>query len=284
LRGRDAAEPVGPRIAEVAVRLDAPNGGTPSASVLAFRARVTGVGPEEVLPAVDPLVAQPPEGSCALRDVTGAARAIGAQGGRVELEHIADLALGFGRVDIAETLELTGSSVLRPSPRVYLDSGVGGVIAEAGPIDLVDSPELLLLGEGGPRVPLPALPRIENIDGSPLPAKPVFSADRDLVLSVSGPPRTFVELRPFVATWALACPVTAHPSGGNRVVVPAAELARLATLRVPVKIEAVARESHLAQLPERDGNPARAVQGAGTGSTVRLTLEVRSSAVVDLQP
>ena len=142
------------------MRLDAPNGGTPSASVLAFRATVTGISPDEVLPTVDPLVAQPPEGACALRDVAGAARAIGAQGGRVELEEVAGLALiGFGQVGVAETLELTGPSVLRPTPRVYLDSGVGGVIAEAGPIDLVDSPDLLLLGEGGPRVPLPALPR-----------------------------------------------------------------------------------------------------------------------------
>jgi hypothetical protein len=285
-RGRDAADPSGQRIAEVAVRLDAPNGGTPSVSVVAFRATVTGVSPEEVLPAVDPLVAQPPEGACALRDVAGGARALGAQGGRVELEALHNLTLELGTTSVdGETLELVGGSVLRPSPRVYpnLASVVGGVIAEAGPIDLLDSPNLLSLGDGGARVAVPALPRIENADGSLLPAKPSFSASRDLVLSVTGPARTFVELRPFVATWALACPVTPHPGGAAneyRLVVPAAELARLASLRVPVKIEAVARESLVAQL----GSASSTAPPTASASTVRLTLEVRSSAVVDLQP
>ncbi len=286
-RPRDASDPPGQRIDEVAVRLEAPNGGTPSASVVAFHATVNGVSPDDVLPAVDPLVAPPPEGACAVRDVTGTARSLGlqaAQGGRVELEALYNLSLGFWQSGNTEDLDVNGPSVLKPSPHVFpnVASVVGGVIAEAGPIDLVDSPDLLWLGDSGARVPVPPLPRIENSDGSPLPAKPSFSASRDLVLSVIGPPRTFVEIRPFVATWALACPVTAHPGGADRyrVVVPAADLARLAALRVPVTIQAVARESQFlsgvtsqAQPPSASGNP-----------TVRLTLEVRSSAVVDLQP
>ena len=43
-------------------------------------------------------------------------------------------------------------------------------------------------------------------DAGSLPSK--FSATSDLHLSVTGPARTFVELRPFGATWALACPTS----------------------------------------------------------------------------
>jgi hypothetical protein len=116
-------------------------------------------------------------------------------------------------------------------------------------------------------------------DSGLLPSK--ISATSDLTLSVAGPARSpgqalFVELRPLGSTWALACPVTTQgPAGaaGDRVVVPVSWLARLAELKVSVSVEAVARESHLAQL------------GASSGGTaVRLTLEVRSSSVVELVP
>jgi hypothetical protein len=100
----------------------------------------------------------------------------------------------------------------------------------------------------------------------------------DLILGVAGPARTaagngtFVELRPFGATWALSCAVSASGhgfNGGSFVVVPAAELGRLADLRVPVSLEAVVRESY----------------GLVLGSSpVRLTLEVRTSSVIELRP
>src|SRR5262245_30668830 len=72
---RDAA-PQTHRFSEVAVRLDSANGGTPSVSVLAYRASTSGVGAEEVLSVVDPVVADPPETGCALRDVAGTARTL----------------------------------------------------------------------------------------------------------------------------------------------------------------------------------------------------------------
>ena len=59
----------GQRVAEVAVRLDAPSGGTPSASVLAYRAGVHRRGMDDVLSVIDPLVAAPPEAGCVRRDV-----------------------------------------------------------------------------------------------------------------------------------------------------------------------------------------------------------------------
>ena len=55
----------------------------------------------------------------------------------------------------------------------------------------------------------------------------------------------------------------------------ASDLAKLAELRVPVFIEAVARENHFAQLGASVGVAATAV---------RLTLEVRSSSRVELVP
>jgi hypothetical protein len=276
-RGRDAAAQSGQRMAEVAVHLDAANGGMPALSVLAFRASVTGVNPDDVLPAVDPLVVLPPEaGACVLRDVAGAARALGAQGGRVELDALSGLVL-----DLDPLRRTASGSIVRPTAHVFpnLASVVGGVVAEAGPLELSATPEVLGLGDsGGALFRVPAFPRMEQLDGGPLPPSPRFSATADLVLSVSRPSRiTFVELRPYGATWALACPLVTQPGAGSGdralLVVPAADLAKLAELRVPVFIEAVAREIQFAQLGASVG-----------GAAVRLTLEVRSSSRVELVP
>jgi hypothetical protein len=251
------------RLAEVAIRLDAPSGSAPSATVLAYRAAITGVAIDDVLPVVDPLVAPAPEVGCVMRDVAGAARAIGAHGGRLELEPLGGLVLDLG----------AGEPYLRPLPRVYPDlaSAVSGVVGEAGPVDLAVAPQTLgLTDESQGRrtaVTVPTLPRLLDADGVPLPASPVLSARGDLVLLVNGPTQTFVELRPFGATWALAC-TPAAPTR-DRVVVPAAELGRLAELRVPVSLEAVARETQALLL---------------AGAPVRLTLEVRTSSVVELRP
>jgi hypothetical protein len=57
------------------------------------------------------------------------------------------------------------------------------------------------------------------------------------------------------------------------VVISGAELARLAELRVPISLEAVARESH------------QVILGSILGAVpTRLTLEVRTSSVVKLRP
>ncbi len=287
-RGRDAAAQTGQRIAEVFVRLDGPNGGSPSVSVRAFRATVNGASPDEVLAAIDALVTQPPEGACALRDVAGAARALGAQGGQVELDALSGLSIELGQ-PVGNTLDVSEGLVLRPTPRVYanLASSVGGVVseAEAGPLDLETLPTVLSLGDAIGRFPIPAMPRlgIATVEAGLLPSK--VSIANDLSLSVTGPAQhtglaLFVELRPFGATWALACPLVPQPGSGvpqaingagERVVVPVSWLARLADLKVPVSIEAVARESQAVQI------------GTG-GASVRLTLEVRSSSVVELVP
>jgi hypothetical protein len=312
-RGRDAAAQSGHRIAEVSVRIDAPNGGTPTASVLAFRATLNGVNPEDVLPAIDPLVVQPPEGACVLRDVAASARALGAQGGRVALEALDGLALELGQPAkalpdgpedgsqagsqaasqsgsnlVKDGLDLTAGALLRPTPRVFpnLASVVDGVFAEADPTYLTAVPTMVALSDsGGVRYAVPAMPRLQVIgsgatgEGGLLPAK--ISATSDLTMSVAGTVRNpgqalFVELRPLGSTWALACPVTTQgPAGasGERVVVPVSWLGRLAELKFSVSVEAVARESHLVQLGPSSG-----------GTPVRLTLEVRSSSVVELVP
>jgi hypothetical protein len=265
---RDASTTSGQRVAEVSVRLDAPSGGTPSASVLAYRAGVTGVAVDDLLSVIDPLVAAAPESGCVRRDVAVAARTIGAHGGKVELEALGALTLDLG----------AGVPYLRPLSRVYpeLASAVGGVVGEAGPIDLVVAPQTLGITDEatGHRlaVGMPTLPRLLDDDGVALPSTVAFDPASDLVLGVAGPARTFVELRPFGATWALSCAVSVTGVGTGQdthVSIPAAELAPLAGLRVPVSLEAVARETHSVLL----GN-----------APIRLTLEVRTSSVLELRP
>jgi len=268
-KGRDAAAPA--KVAEMTVRVDAPNAGDgqPSVSVLGFRAIVSGGGSDDVRAVVDPLMAPAPDGACVLRDVAGPARALAARGGAVELDALATVG-----VELGET-------TLRLSPRVYPDLAavVGGVVGEAAPVAVETAPSSLAITdainghdnghEEGARevVPVPELPRLLDGDGTPVPTSAVLPSHGDLVLGVSGTLNAFVELRPFGATWALACPVDAQ----RQVLVPAAEIARLLQRsgRVPVSIEAVARDERWLSL---------------AGGPLRLTLEVRSSSVVELRP
>src|SRR5205814_1737727 len=113
--------------AEVSVRIDAPSGGAPAVSLLAFRATVTGpLAASDVLGVVDPWVAPGPAARCDLHEVGATARTLRAQGGTVDLEEIANVSL------------MVGEALLKPVPRVYpqLASGLGGVIGEAGPLEL----------------------------------------------------------------------------------------------------------------------------------------------------
>ena len=125
---RDGSVPVTQRVAEVSVRLDVPTTGAPALSVLAFRANVTDHPATDVLGVVDPLVAPAPDGPCELRDVAGQARALRAQGGAVNLEELGGVSVALG----------PSGPGLRPAPRVYppFAEVVGGVIAEAGPVDI----------------------------------------------------------------------------------------------------------------------------------------------------
>jgi hypothetical protein len=257
---RDAAAALAPSAAHVSVRLDVPEAGAPSLSVLAFRASTSGavLAGTDVLGVVDPLVAAGPSAgaACERRDVGVAARAFGNSGGRLELAALSDVAVDLGGATAA------GATQLRPTARVYpaLAQVVSGVVAEAGPLDVSALPETLsvALGDGAAlwREPL-ALP--------PAPRVRVVAAHPGLDLQVADPARTFVEIRPFGASWIVACPV--GPEG--KVTVSPAEREHIAQASggVPVSLEAVWRDLRVV---------------AGAGGPVRLSLEVRSSLVVDL--
>jgi hypothetical protein len=264
---RDASVPLSQRVSEVSVRIDAAGDGAPAVSILAFRASISGLAPAEVLGVVDPLMAPAPEratgpdGHCEVRDVASAARGLRAQGGAVELEELSDVAVTVG----AEPQQLI------PAPRVYpqLAATVGGVIGEAGPRDLSGMPggvTVTLPGATPARLGLPGVPRILDAAGQPLSASTRFG--EDLVLTVTGPDRTFIEVRPFGASLALACSV--GPSG--RVVVPLQMALRVmpASGHVPVSFEAVWRD---------EGQTVQLAQG----QSAHLSLEARSSTVLDLR-
>jgi hypothetical protein len=263
--GKDASPTSSQRLAQVSVRLDYPSGGAPAVSVLAFRAEAIDMPSSEVLGAVDPLVAPAPESACELRDVTGSARALRAQGGALNLQELGGV-----------SLQVASDAALRPAPRVYppLADVVGGVIAEAGPLDLGSVPDTFILAvptrpddHATLKLAVPAAPAISDSADSPLDTRTSMSMKGDLVLRVSGPPRTFLEIRPFGAPSAIACAATT----GGWVVVPHDLLAKLVASagRAPVSFEAVWRESRLLQ--------------AG-GETTRVSFEARSSAVLELRP
>jgi hypothetical protein len=262
---KDASAVTSQRLSQVSVRLDLPTDGAPSVSVLAFRAEAIDMAAADVLGAVDPLVAPSPEASCELRDVAGTARMVRTQGGTLNLEELGGVAL-----------LVEADQSLRPAPRVYppLADVVSGVIAEAGPLDLNRVPQTLTLtvpgktgGHATLNLTLPRAPSVSDSAESPLSARTPVEVKGDLVLRVSGPPKTFLEIRPFGAPSALACAV----SSGGWVVVPHDLLARLLANAgpVPVSFEAVWRENRLAQVG---------------GETTRVSFEARSSAVLELRP
>ena len=263
---RDGAVPLTQRVAEVSVRLDVPTTGAPALSALAFRADVTDRSAVDVLGVVDPLVAPAPDGPCELRDVAGQARALRAQGGAVSLEELSGVSVTSG----------PNGPGLRPAPRVYppLAEVVGGVIAEAGPVDIAEVPQALALELPGPAdrpakviLTVPGAPRVFDRNQVPLATGSRLDASGDLVLQVTGPERTFLEIRPYGAPVAVACSVGA----GGLVVVSHDLLVRMAAAAggVPVSLEAVWRESRMvvAAVP-----------------LTRVSVEVRSSTMVDLRP
>jgi hypothetical protein len=224
--------------------LDVPTTGAPALSVLAFRANVTDHPATDVLGVVDPLVAPAPDGPCELRDVAGQARALRAQGGAVNLEELGGVSVALG----------PSGPGLRPAPRVYppFAEVVGGVIAEAGPVDIAEVPQALAIDLPGPADrpakvirTVPGAPRVLDRNQVPLATGARLASSGDLVLQVTGPERTFLEIRPYGAPVAVACPVGA----GGLVV--------------------VWRESRMVM--------------AAVPPT-RVSVEVRSSTVVDLRP
>ena len=263
--GKDASPTTSQRLSQVSVRLDLPSGGAPSVSVLAFRAEAIDMAASDVLGAVDPLVSPAPDSACELRDVAGTARAVRAQGGSLNLQELGGVAL-----------QVTAEDSLHPAPRVYppLADVVGGVIAEAGPHDLGQVPDSLTLAvptkgdeHATVRLALPRAPSVSDSSGAPLDGRSTLSMKGDLVLQVEGPPRTFLEIRPFGAPSAIACAVTSS----GWVVGPHDLLTKLVATagRAPVSFEAVWREYRLVQ--------------AGSEAT-RVSFEARSSAVLELRP
>jgi hypothetical protein len=263
--GKDASPASSQHLAQVSVRLELPSGGAPTVSVLAFRAEAIDVSSTDVLGAVDPLVVTAPESSCELRDVAGTARALRAMGGMLNLQELDGV-----------SLQVEEGEALHPAPRVYppLADVVAGVIAEAGPLDLGRIPDSFALaipaksdGHTTLRLALPAVPAVADSDEAPLDRRTSMSMKGDLLLRVSGPPRTFLEIRPFGAPSAITCAVTT----GGWVVVPHDLLTKLVATagRAPVSFEAVWRDSRLAL--------------AGS-ETTRVSFEARSSAVLELRP
>lgn len=254
-------------MSQVSVRLDIPNSGASSMSALAFRAEAVDVPLSDVLGAVDPLVASAPESGCELRDVAGTARMVRAQGGLINLEELSGVSL--------QTEDDGDNPPLEPEPRVYppLADVVSGVIAEAGPKDLSKVPEAIRLSVPTPngnvslRLALPESLSVADAADKPLDGKTPLAMKGDLVLHVTGPARTSLELRPFGAPSAIACAV----SSGGWVVVPYDLLVKLVASagRAPVSFEAVWRENRLVP--------------AGT-EAVRVSFEARSSAVLELRP
>jgi hypothetical protein len=262
--GKDASPTTSQRISQISVRMDLPSGGLPSLSVLAFRAEAIDVAAADVLGAVDPLVAPPPEAACELRDATGGARVVRSQGGVINLEELGGVSLQAG-----------GAQPLRLAPRVYPTRAdvVSGVIAEAGPLDLSEVPEsigLVVPGQGSDAlVNLTPPTTVSVADGNenPLDGRTQFTLKGDLVLRVVGPSGTYLEARPFGAPSAIACPVASD----GWVVIPYDLLVKVSAAagRAPFSIEAVWRESRLVPA----GNEA-----------VRVSFEARSSALLELRP
>jgi hypothetical protein len=249
----------GQKTSELVVRIDAPSGGFPSASLVAFKARVIGIDADQVAGAVDPLMVAGPDTNCALRQVDETIRLLRDARGAVELE-------GLSRFQI----ELGPTSALRPIPRVFPDlaSVVTGVVAEAGPEDLVELPRVLTLKpeSGGDVVlQLPTLPQVQVQGGTLVHSGAKFSARMDLHLNVVADKGSYVELRPFGATTWAACPV--GPEG--QVTIPSDLLNKLvnAASSIPVSLDVVWRNRRSVQI---------------AGESVRLSLETRATSLIEV--
>jgi hypothetical protein len=269
-RPPDAQAAVSLNSAELSIRFDVADGKQPTVSVLGFRAAAAGPDAPDVLGLVDPLSAAAPDQGCALRDVDEATSALVARGSSIDLEELSGVGVGLG----------PGVPLLRLDPRVFPDVAgvVGGVVAEAAPqpIDLV--PERLSIYGAEAELPVaelavPALPRLQAVNGAAPVAGMKIDASGGLSLSLSGAAGALVELRPFGATVAVICavPTTASEAVVN---VPRALLVHLRRTRasawgVPVSIE-VARRVRARETLAHSG--------------ARVSVETRSAVAAELRP
>lgn len=297
-RARDASAPPSLQTSEVSVRFDVAPQKATMMSVLAFHATVAGVLQRDVLGIVDPLAAAAPEHDCELRDLDLSANALVAQGGSIELQELGGIGLMLGASDspalpgsTTQTLPTgglaTAGTIVRPFPRLFPDVAtvVGGVVAEAGPLQLGGLPDRIGLLTPASELPLeelsvPAAPRITSVNGSPLLAGAKLDGREGLTIGVAGDVGTIVELRPFGATVAISCAVPqTSPAGESTLTVPRALVARLTGAANPWA--AVPGKALPASL---DALSRARVRVAPFAVTNHLSIEVRASTAVELAP
>ncbi len=293
-RARDASAPPSLQTSEVSVRFDVAPQKAPVMSVLAFHATVAGVLQRDVLGIVDPLAAAAPERDCELRDLDLSANALVAQGGSIELQELGGIGLMLGASEptglstsatpAPPTGALTAGTIVRPFPRLFPDVAtvVGGVVAEAGPLQLGGLPDRMGLLTPASELPLeelavPAAPRITSVNGAPLVAGAKVDGHEGLIIGVAGDAGTIVELRPFGATVAISCAVPASLAGESTLTVPRALVARLSGAANP----AAPGKALPASL---DALSRARVRVAPFAATNHLSIEVRASTAVELAP
>lgn len=278
----DASMPVSASTSAVSLRIDVVAGQPASLSVLAFRAAFSGVAPGDVLGMVDPLAADAPRRDCQLRDVDLAAAALVARGDAIELEELSGVGI-FVAPDGSSAAEI------RPSPRLYPDlaATIGGVVGEAGPFRLPALPTEIRVRGGmatsvsndqvdavadATTVGVPATGWVRLLNGAVPRDGILIPAGSDLNLTLTPPDTTdtSVELRPFGATVALSCAVTA----ANSFTIPRQALNALIVASGGAPGASVAAALDLVR---RSGRTLPL-------SSTRVSLEVRTSTFVELRP
>jgi hypothetical protein len=302
-RARDASAPPSLQTSEISIRFDVSPQKAPVVSVLAFHATVAGVLQRDVLGIVDPLAAAAPDHDCELRDLDLSASTLVAQGGSIELQELGGIGLQLGAPDfvpsLAPALPAPGSlptgatapstmtgMILRPFPRLFPDVAtvVGGVVAEAGPLQLGALPARIGLLTSASELPLeelavPAAPHITSVNGMALAAGAKVDGYDGLTIGVSGDAGTIVELRPFGATVAISCAVPPSAAGESTLTVPRALVARLTGAASP------SATTSAKVLPASLDALSRArVRVAPFAATNHLSIEVRASTAVELTP
>jgi hypothetical protein len=301
-RVRDASAPPSMQTSEISIRFDVSPQKAPVVSVLAFHATVAGVLQRDVLGIVDPLAAAAPDRDCELRDLDLSASMLVAQGGSIELQELGGIGLQLGASDPATALPSPGAlatgatapagpsstagMILRPFPRLFPDVAtvVGGVVAEAGPLQLGGLPDRIGLLTPASELPLeelavPAAPHITSVNGTALTAGARVDGHEGLTISVAGEAGAIVELRPFGATVAISCAVPPAAGGESTLTVPRALVARLTGAANP------SATTSAKVLPASLDALSRArVRVAPFAATNHLSIEVRASTAVELTP
>jgi len=282
----DASAPMSAHVSAVSLRIDVSAAQPPSLSVLAFRAAFSGVQGRDVLGMVDPLAADAPSRDCQLRYMGKATEALVARGDAIELEELT----GIGISVAANAPEIS------PSPRIYPDllATIGGVVSESGPLGLATVPEQIQVRRAAMQNPSASAPQDTTTVSVPVAGWVKFmngtvpsiglpiSASSDLTLSLTPPDATdtSVELRPLGGLVALNCAV---PSSS----VPGAAAGAQLAFMVPRQALAVLLSASDAPTGASVAASLDLVRRSSKTlplSETRVSLEVRTSTVVELRP